>query len=247
MEIGEKLRTRYAPSPTGYLHVGGARTALYNFLLARQTGGQFILRIEDTDRERHDESAVAKIIADLRWLGIEWDEGLEVGGPYGPYRQSERLDLYAPYVQPPAGGGQGLLRLRDRRGVGGHAAGGDRRQAGLPLPAGRKVFPPRPEAEAARSGRPARRRSLLLPGPERDRSSDLAFGEVTMPASEMEDFVIHKADGYPTFYLANVVDDAAMHINLVMRGQEWLGQTWRQVLLREALGLPEPADTPTCR
>ena len=94
----EKLRTRYAPSPTGYLHVGGARTALYNYLLARQTGGEFLLRIEDTDRERHDESAVGKIVADLRWLGIEWDEGVEVGGPYGPYRQSERLDLYAPHI-----------------------------------------------------------------------------------------------------------------------------------------------------
>ncbi len=234
----EKLRTRYAPSPTGYLHVGGARTALYNFLLARQTGGVFILRIEDTDRERHDESAVGKIITDLRWLGIEWDEGLEVGGPYGPYRQSERLDLYAPYVDRLLASGRAyhafetpeeLEALRGR-------AIEAKRAFRYPRP---KHFPDAAEVAAAQAqGRPVVVRFCC---PMRSVTvHDLAFGEVTMPASEMEDFIIRKADGYPTFYLANVIDDAAMHISLVMRGQEFLGQTWRQVLLREALDLPEP-------
>ena len=90
----DKLRTRFAPSPTGYLHIGGARTALFNYLLARQSGGTFILRIEDADQSRHDESAVGKIAEDLRWLGIQWDEGVEVGGDYGPYRQSEKFEIY---------------------------------------------------------------------------------------------------------------------------------------------------------
>ena len=99
LDAMDKLKTRFAPSPTGHLHIGGARTALFNFLLARQAGGTFMVRIEDTDRARHDESAVGKIVEDLRWLGLQWDEGIEVGGPNGPYRQSERLDLYKTYVQ----------------------------------------------------------------------------------------------------------------------------------------------------
>jgi glutamyl-tRNA synthetase len=238
MEIGEKLRTRYAPSPTGYLHVGGARTALYNFLLARRTGGEFILRIEDTDRQRHDESAVGKIAADLRWLGIEWDEGVEVGGPYGPYRQSERLDLYAPYVRRLLEEGKTYYAFETEEEI--EAL---RRQA---IAAKRAFRYPRPEnfptaaqaQDARQAGRPVIVRFRCPAGDVT--IHDLAFGEVTMPASEMEDFVIQKADGYPTFYLANVVDDEAMKINLVMRGQEFLGQTWRQVLLREALGFAEP-------
>ena len=234
----DKLRTRYAPSPTGYLHVGGARTALYNFLLARRTGGQFLLRIEDTDRERHDESAIAKIIADLRWLGIEWDEGPDVGGPCGPYRQSERLDLYTPHIDRLLAEGKAyhafdtpeeLEAMRTQAAAAKHAFRYPRPQR----------FPYAAEAAAARqAGKPVVVRFCC---PSRSVTiHDLAFGEVTMPASEMEDFIIRKADGYPTFYLANVVDDAAMHITLVMRGQEFLGQTWRQVLLREALGFPEP-------
>src|SRR5664280_2827216 len=93
------IKTRFAPSPTGYLHVGGARTALFNFLLARKAGGKFLLRIEDTDVERHQEDAIGKIIDDLRWLGLQWDEGIEVGGPCAQYRQSKRLDIYAAHVK----------------------------------------------------------------------------------------------------------------------------------------------------
>jgi glutamyl-tRNA synthetase len=235
----DKLRTRYAPSPTGYLHVGGARTALYNFLLARQTGGQFILRIEDTDLQRHDESAIAQIADDLRWLGMEWDEGVEVGGPYGPYRQSERLDLYAPHIERLLEEGKAYyaFEMPEELEAMRRQAIAARRAFRYPRP---EHLPTESEAAAARSaGRPVVVRFCC---PVRTVSiHDLAFGEVTMPASEMEDFIIRKADGYPTFYLANVVDDAAMKIDLVMRGQEFLGQTWRQVLLREAMGFPEPA------
>lgn len=94
-----KIKTRFAPSPTGYLHVGGARTALFNYFMARKLGGQFLLRIEDTDVERHQEDAIGKIVEDMRWLGIEWDEGIEVGGPSGPYRQSQRLEIYRSHAQ----------------------------------------------------------------------------------------------------------------------------------------------------
>ncbi|GAF76599.1 unnamed protein product, partial [marine sediment metagenome] len=219
------LKTRFAPAPTGHLHVGGARTALFNFLLARQAGGTFLLRIEDTDRSRHDEAAIAKILDDLRWLGIEWDEGIEVGGPSGPYRQSERLELYSQHIERLLEAGRAycafetaeeLDAMRERARAGG---GGFRyaRPDPVPTPA---------DAEQARAaGRPVVVR-FLCPG-EDVSIHDEAFGDVTVPATEMEDFIIRKADGWPTFHLANAVDDALMGVNLVCRGQEFLGQTWR--------------------
>jgi glutamyl-tRNA synthetase len=234
----DELKTRFAPSPTGHLHVGGARTALFNYVLARQTGGTFLLRIEDTDRARHDEAAVAKITQDLRWLGLEWDEGIEIGGPDGPYRQSERLDVYARYVDQLLDAGRAYYAFETPEEL-----DAMRRKAQAETGGFRYARPERPptaaEAETARAdGRPVVVRFLV---PARDVTiHDDAFGEVTMPASEFEDFVIRKADGYPTFYLANVADDALMGVNYVCRGQEFLAQTWRQVLLREALGFAEP-------
>jgi len=234
-----KVKTRFAPSPTGYLHVGGARTALFNYLLARQAGGTFLLRIEDTDRSRHDESAVAKITEDLRWLGIEWDEGIEAGGPDGPYRQSERLEIYRPYVQRLLEAGRAyyafdtpeeLQALRDRAQA---QKTGFRYRRPEGLPTG-------DDADAARAeGRPV---VVRFRCPDRDVTiHDEAFGEVTWPAGETDDFILRKADGWPVYHLANVVDDALMGVTLICRGQEFLGQTWRHVLLREALGIPEPA------
>ncbi len=231
--------TRFAPSPTGHLHVGGARTALFNYLLARQSGGTFIVRIEDTDRARHDESAVAKIVEDLRWLGIEWDEGIEVGGPAGPYRQSERLDLYTAAVDRLLAEGKAyhafdtpeeLDALRE-------AAQAEKRGFKYPRP---EEFPSDAEVAAARqAGRPVVVR-FACPGHDVAVRDEL-FGQVTVPAGEQDDFIIRKADGYPTYFLANVVDDHAMGVTFVCRGQEFLGQTWRQTVLREALGHPEPA------
>ena len=234
----EKMKTRFAPSPTGYLHVGSARTALFNYLLARQSGGTFLLRIEDTDRARHDEAAVSKITEDLRWLGIEWDEGVEVGGDGGPYRQSERLDIYGEYVE-------GLLRevkayyafeTPDELDALRKAAQAEKRRFSYPRP---DPLPTRADAEAARAaGKPVVVRFLC---PRKDVTiHDDAFGDVTMPAAETDDFIIRKADQYPTYHLANVVDDALMGVNCIARGQEFLGQTWRHVLLREALGFDEP-------
>jgi glutamyl-tRNA synthetase len=234
----DTIRTRFAPSPTGYLHVGGARTALFNYLLARQTGGTFVLRIEDTDRARHDENAVEKIADDLKWLGIEWDEGIAVGGPHGPYRQSERLGIYEEYIQRLLDAGQAyyafetaeeLEAMRD-------AQGGDKGGFSYPRP---EPLPTEADADAARAeGRPVVVR-FLNPGNDVT-IHDEVFGDVTVPAEQQDDFIIRKADDYPTYHLANVVDDALMEINFIMRGQEFLAQTWRHAVLRAAFGYPEP-------
>jgi glutamyl-tRNA synthetase len=234
----EKLKTRFAPSPTGHLHIGGARTALFNFLLARQTGGTFMVRIEDTDRARHDESAVAKIVEDLRWLSLEWDEGIEVGGPNGPYRQSERLDLYETYIQRLLDEGKAYYAFETAEELDAQRVAAEAAKRGYrhERPA---TFPSAQDAAAARAAGRCVVVRFIVPAADVT-IHDEAFGDVRVPAGEMEDFVIQKDDGYPTFYLANVVDDATMGVNLVCRGQEFLGQTWRQSVLRRALGVPEP-------
>jgi len=241
-----KLKTRFAPAPTGYLHVGGARTALFNFLLARQSGGTFLLRIEDTDLARHEESAVARIIGDLRWLGMEWDEGVDVEpsgevtakGPNGPYRQSERLDIYRKCVDQLIEGGKAYYAFDTEEDLGAmrRSAQAAKQTFRYSRPA---KFPSRQDAERAKAQGRCVVVRFVCSG--RDVTvHDAAFGDVTMPAAEYEDFVILKADGWPTYHLANVVDDALMGVNYIMRGQEFLGQTWRHVLLREAMGFPEP-------
>jgi glutamyl-tRNA synthetase len=234
----EGFKTRFAPSPTGCLHVGGARTALFNFLLARRKGGTFLLRIEDTDVDRHQEDAVPRIVEDLRWLGIHWDEGVGVGGPNGPYRQSERLDIYRTYIGKLLDAGKAYFAFEtpDELDAMRKAAGAAKRTFRYPRPA---ALPSRADADGTRAeGRPVVVRFLC---PARDVTvRDDAFGDVTMPAAEMDDFIILKADGYPTYHAANVIDDALMGVTYVMRGQEFLGQTWRHVLLREAWGFPEP-------
>jgi len=235
--MGE-IKTRFAPSPTGYLHVGSARTALFSFVVARQARGKFILRIEDTDRTRHDESAVAKTVEDLRWLGIEWDEGIDVGGPAAPYRQSQRLDIYDGYVDLLLAEGKAYHafdtpeQLDAMRRAGRSAKENFRYPRPDPLPSKKDV------AAARAAGKPVVVRFLC---PQRDVTiHDEAFGDVTMPAGEMDDFIIRKADGWPTYHFAVVIDDALMGVNYILRGQEFLGQTWRHVLLREALGFDEP-------
>ncbi|MBI5722799.1 MAG: glutamate--tRNA ligase [Planctomycetes bacterium] len=232
------VKTRFAPSPTGSLHVGGARTALFNYALARKTGGKFMLRIEDTDRQRHQEDAVGKIVEDLRWLGLEWDEGIEVGGPAGPYRQSERLEIYRQYAEKLLAAGKAYYAFESAEELDAMRKQAEdrkenfryRRPDPLPTPA---------DAQKAReAGRPVVVR-LKIAGQDITIRDD-AFGEVTVPAGEQDDFIILKDDGYPTYHLANVVDDALMGITYIMRGQEFLGQTWRHVLLRKALDFPEP-------
>ncbi len=242
----DKIKTRFAPSPTGYLHVGGARTALFSYLIARQAGGTFLLRIEDTDRARHEEAAVAKIIDDLRWLGIEWDEGVDLDasgevtekGPAGPYRQSERLEIYKTHIE---------KLLAESKAYFAFDTPAQLDQMRKAAEAAKKSFIyPRPDAlpteadadRATEQGLPVVVR--FLSSKTDVTINDEAFGEVTVPGTEMDDFIIRKADGYPTYHLANVVDDALMGVNFVVRGQEFLGQTWRHVQLREAFGFAGP-------
>ncbi|NLF30984.1 MAG: glutamate--tRNA ligase [Planctomycetes bacterium] len=238
MDVTTSIRTRFAPSPTGHLHVGSARTALFCHLLARSTGGTFLLRIEDTDVARHVEGAVEQIIEDLRWLGLDWDEGVGVGGPLGPYRQSERLDLYNEYIHRllVAGRAYYVFETAEELQAMRETAEADKRTFLYPRP---DVLPTGEDARrAAAEGRPVAIR-FACPGVD-VMIHDEVFGDVTVPAAQQEDFIIRKADGWPTYHLANVVDDALMGVNFILRGQEFLGQTWRHKLLREALGFPEP-------
>jgi glutamyl-tRNA synthetase len=233
------VKTRFAPSPTGYLHVGGARTALFNWLYARRHGGTFLLRIEDTDRARHVEGAEEKIIQDLKWLGMDWDEGPDVGGPSGPYRQSERLEIYRDFAGRLLAAGRAYYAFEAPEKL--EAA---RKESAAAKRSQRYVRPgelptdPAAAQEARAAGKSVVVRFKVPAGDVT--VHDEVFGDVTIGADEQEDFVILKDDGYPTYHLANVVDDALMGVTLVMRGQEFLGQTWRQKLLREALGFSEP-------
>ena len=234
----QPLKTRFAPSPTGHLHVGGARTALFNYLYARRNGGCFLLRIEDTDRARHVEDAVPMIVADLRWLGIEWDEGIEVGGPAGDYRQSLRLDIYRAHVEQLLKAGKAYYAFETEEEL---EATRTAAEAAKQTYRYRRPSPLPTAADADRARAQGRSVVVRFLCPQRDVTiHDDAFGEVTMPAGEMDDFVLLKADGYPTYHAANVIDDALMGITYIMRGQEFLGQTWRHVLLREAWGFAEP-------
>lgn len=232
------LRLRFAPSPTGYLHIGGARTALFNWLLARKTGGTFIVRIEDTDTDRNVPGADAKIMDDLRWLGLQWDEGIDVGGPNGPYYQMQRLPLYHQAVNGLIAQGKAYyafdtqeeLEIRRKQ------AEAEKRAFKYPRP---HRFPDENDVRRAREqGRPVVVR--FAPAAEDITVRDEVMGDVTVAAAELDDFVILKADGIPTYHLANVVDDAAMNVNFVMRGQEFLSQTPRHIALQRALGFPTP-------
>src|SRR5690606_30818361 len=188
-------RVRFAPSPTGYLHVGGARTALFNWLFARHHGGTFVLRIEDTDAERSSADMVAGILEGMRWLGLTWDEGPEVGGPHAPYFQSQRLDRYRAAAEQLLASGhayrdEGAIRCRPREGVVGF--------------------------------------------------DDVVHGRIEFNTADIEHFVILRSDGYPTYHLSVVCDDADTGITHVIRGDDHISNTPKHVLLFEALGAPVP-------
>lgn len=238
MSTTSAIRVRFAPSPTGYLHVGGARTALFNYLLARQTGGTFILRIEDTDTARNVAGAEQKIMEDLRWLGLQWDEGIGVGGPNEPYFQSQRLDLFNAKIDQliQAGKAYYAFDTADELDAMRKEAEAVKKAFKYPRPS---RFPDESDVAKARAaGRPIVVRFKM---PEEDVTvHDEVMGDVTVAAAELDDFVIRKADGMAVYHLANVVDDAEMGVNLVMRGQEFLGQTPRHIALQRALGFPTP-------
>jgi glutamyl/glutaminyl-tRNA synthetase len=232
------VRARFAPSPTGYLHVGGARTALFNWLFCRRYGGRFILRIEDTDIQRNIAGAEQKLMEDLYWLGINWDEGPDVGGPYGPYRQGERREGYEAAKAKLLADGHAYyafdtseeLEAKRRQAAARKSSYRYRRPDPLPTEMDAK--------RAAAEGRPVVVRFKVPDEPIT--VHDEILGDVTFAAGEVEDLVIVKSNGWPTYHFAVVVDDAGMAITHVLRAQEHLMNTPKHVFMQRALGYPTP-------
>jgi glutamyl-tRNA synthetase len=233
------VRTRFAPSPTGFLHIGGLRTALFAFLFARRNSGVFILRIEDTDRNRFVDGALEDILESLKWTGIGWDEGPDVGGPHAPYLQSARRDIYRDHAFRLLGAGHAykcfcsqerLVIVREEQLKQGKGPGYDRHCRYLP------------EAEVRRQEQSGRPFVIRLKVPENGTTvfQDRIRGTIQTQNATLEDTVLLKSDGYPTYHLANVVDDHLMEITHVIRGDEWISSTPRHVILYEAFGWVAP-------
>ena len=239
--MAQGVRVRYAPSPTGDPHVGNIRTALFNWLYARHTGGTFVLRIEDTDQARLAPGALDAIFASLEWLGLDWDEGPRVGGPYAPYVQSERLPHYQEAAQvllqkslayPCYCTPEELSEMRKAQQQRGEPPRYDRRCRN-PLEARREAREAAGHSHVVRFMTPVEGEPVTV--------HDLIRGEVNFELSTLDDFVIIKSDGFPTYHLANVVDDNEMRISHVLRAEEWLPSTPRHLLLYDALGYQSPA------
>ncbi|MCS7239488.1 MAG: glutamate--tRNA ligase [Thermoguttaceae bacterium] len=233
------VRTRFAPSPTGYLHIGGVRTALFCWLFARQHGGQFILRIDDTDQDRNVAEAIEPILRGLRWLGLDWDEGPEVGGPHEPYFQSQRQPLYQAAVRELIARGAAYYDYARPEEIEAE------RQAALaekrPFVYSRRWMA-ETDADRARFEAEGRRAVVRLKMPREGTLviEDLVRGRVEFPWSMEQDHVIQRADGTCLYHLASVVDDYEMGITHVIRAEEHLSNTPRQVFIVEALGYPRP-------
>jgi len=231
-------RVRFAPSPTGYLHIGGARTALFNWFFARRHGGAFVLRIEDTDAERSSNEMVDRVLEGLRWLGLDWDEGPLVGGPHGPYFQSQRFDQHRTMAARLLAEGHAYYcyctpeELKAKRAAAEAAGGGwryDRTCAALP---------PTEIDARERAGMPRAVRVRVPSGSIR--FHDLVRGPIEFDAAHIEDFVIVRSDGHPTYHLSVVSDDVEMAITHVVRGEDHISNTPKQILLYQAISAPVP-------
>ena len=238
-----EVRVRFAPSPTGPLHIGGVRTALYNYLFAKNKGGKMILRIEDTDQARFVEGAEQYIIESLKWCGIEFDESVVAGGDFGPYKQSERKELYLPYAEQLVKDGfayyafdttEELTAMRERM-----------KAAGVPSPQYNAVTRTTMQNSLALSEDEVKIRMdagetyvirIKMPRNEEVKLNDIIRGWVVVNTNNMDDKVIFKSDGMPTYHLANIVDDYMMKISHVIRGEEWLPSAPLHVLLYRYLG-----------
>ncbi len=236
----EPARTRIAPSPTGDPHVGTAYVALFNYALARKSGGAFVLRIEDTDRERSSPASERMIFSSLRWLGLEWDEGPDVGGPHAPYRQSERTAIYREHVERLVASGAAYpcfctrerlaaLREEQRRA----------RSSFLGYDGRCRELPPEEAARRRAAGEPHVIR-LAMPREGETVVRDLLRGELRFDNAQVDDQVLLKSDGFPTYHLANVVDDHLMGITHVIRAEEWLSSLPKHVVLYRAFGWEPP-------
>jgi len=229
--MNQPARTRFAPSPTGYMHVGGVRTALFAWLLARQTGGQFILRLEDTDKVREVEGSGEHIMKSLRWLGLEWDEGPDKGGQYAPYKQSDRLATYKEWAQKLVEQGRAYADPYSPEEV---------QQFREQAQAEKKPFlyrNHRPENPPAWDGtRPLRFKSE----PKDYQWHDAVIGDMHAGAESIDDFILIKSDGYPTYNFAHIIDDMLMRCTHVIRGQEFTASTPNYLNLYEALDIERP-------
>jgi len=230
----EKVVTRFAPSPTGYLHVGGARTALFNWLWARRTGGTFILRIEDTDQKRNTPTAAKQVIDDLKWLGIEWDEGPEVGGPNGPYLQSQRKDIYDRYIKQLLDEKKAYYCFETPEELEAMRKKAEGRKGNLSYLRPEKFPDENDVKKATEQGKPVTVR-FAVPQEKPIIVQDEVRGEITFAADEIGDFIIQKSDGFPTYNFACVVDDNLMKVTHIIRGQEHLNNTPGQQALWQAL------------
>ncbi|HEX9251252.1 MAG TPA: glutamate--tRNA ligase [Ignavibacteriaceae bacterium] len=238
--INETPRVRFAPSPTGYLHVGGLRTALYNYLFAKRNNGTFVLRIEDTDRNRYVEGAVENLIKALNWAGLNYDEGPEAGGNYGPYMQSERLDIYKKYADELIEKGKAYYcfcspeRLKTLK--------EEQERQKLPQAKYDKhcLNLSKEEVERNLTANIPKVVRLNVGQNQTIKFDDIIREHVEFESNNVDDQVLIKSDGYPTYHLANVVDDHLMKITHVIRGEEWLSSTPKHVLLYDAFNWERP-------
>lgn len=237
--VTEEVRVRYAPSPTGFLHIGNARTAIFNYLFARHAGGKFVIRIEDTDQKRNVEGGEESQLKFLKWLGLEWDESVDIGGAYGPYRQMERLDIYKTYYQELLDKGlaykcyctpEELKEERDQQMAHGQTPGYSGKC--------RHLTAEQIAAFEAEGRQPTLR--FRVPDNETIAFDDMVKGHVTFHSSDVTDFVIVKQNGVPTYNFAVVVDDHLMKMTHVLRGEEHISNTPKQIMLFHAFGWKEP-------
>lgn len=235
----DEVRVRFAPSPTGTLHIGGARTALFNWLFARHNGGKFVLRLEDTDTIRSTQVSADGIIEGLKWLGLDWDEGPDVQGALGPYRQSERLEIYQHYIDSLIASGQAYYcfctpeELQIER----EKARQDKRDYKYPGTC-RSLSAAQVQEKLAQGLKPVVR--LKVPAAGTTIVHDLVRGDVEFDNALLDDFIIAKSDGWPTYNFAVVIDDHTMKISHVIRAEEHLSNTPKQIMVYNALGLPHP-------
>jgi len=232
--MSENVVTRFAPSPTGYLHVGGARTALFNWLWARRTGGTFILRIEDTDQKRNTPTAARQVMDDLKWLGIQWDEGPEAGGPNGPYLQSQRKDIYDEHIRKLLDEQKAYYCFDTPEELEAMRKKAEGQKGNLTYLRPEK-FPDKNDVKKAKEQGKSVTVRFAVPQAEPIVVQDVVRGEITFSADEIGDFIILKSDGFPTYNFACVVDDHLMKVTHIIRGQEHLNNTPGQQVLWQAL------------
>jgi nondiscriminating glutamyl-tRNA synthetase len=233
------VRVRYAPSPTGHLHIGNTRTALFDYLWARNQGGKFVIRIEDTDQSRHVESAIESQLNGLNWLGLDWDESVDVGGPFGPYRQLERLDIYKSYTDKLLASGHAYYCFCTEEELEADRAAQEARGE-MPKYSGRcrSLTPDQAEKFRAEGRKPTIR--FRVPEGSVYAFEDSIRGRVEFQSSDIGDWIMVRPDGIPTYNYAVVIDDHEMRITHVIRGEEHLSNTPRQLMVYEALGAEAP-------